>query len=70
MLCALRCACVVPWATCAWAGGAGGRAGGRLFGAQGTVLATLKGPSHQLLRLERTVLNTVSRLSGIATRTR
>jgi hypothetical protein len=37
---------------------------------QGTVLATLKGPSHQLLRLERTVLNTVSRLSGIATRTR
>lgn len=36
---------------------------------QGTVLGTLSGSSIALVRLERTLLNLVSRLSGIATRT-
>lgn len=36
---------------------------------QGTVLGTLTGSSIALVRLERTLLNLVSRLSGIATRT-
>ena len=34
---------------------------------RGTVLATLGGPSDQVLRLERTMLNLIGRLSGIAT---
>ncbi|KAJ1486188.1 hypothetical protein T484DRAFT_1790459 [Baffinella frigidus] len=36
---------------------------------KGTPLATFKGPSSEMLRLERPVLNLVGRLSGIATRT-
>mmetsp|Transcript_64968 Transcript_64968/g.159965 ORF Transcript_64968/g.159965 Transcript_64968/m.159965 type:complete len:316 (+) Transcript_64968:182-1129(+) len=40
------------------------------FVPKGTALAVLSGPSHQVLALERTVLNTVGRMSGIATRTR
>jgi nicotinate-nucleotide pyrophosphorylase (carboxylating) len=37
---------------------------------RGTVVATLEGPAHAVLALERTVLNLVSRLSGIATHAR
>lgn len=36
----------------------------------GTVLGRLEGPTRQLLTIERTVLNLVGRLSGIATSTR
>ncbi|MDX2117086.1 MAG: carboxylating nicotinate-nucleotide diphosphorylase [Planctomycetota bacterium] len=36
----------------------------------GATLATLRGPLRQILGAERTLLNLVSRLSGIATRTR
>ena len=36
----------------------------------GTVLATLSGPARSLLTVERTLLNLLSRLSGIATLTR
>jgi nicotinate-nucleotide pyrophosphorylase (carboxylating) len=37
---------------------------------QGQVLATLSGPLDELLTLERTLLNLVGRLSGVATQTR
>mmetsp|Transcript_40963 Transcript_40963/g.102482 ORF Transcript_40963/g.102482 Transcript_40963/m.102482 type:complete len:323 (-) Transcript_40963:211-1179(-) len=37
---------------------------------KGDTLLELSGPSHQVLTLERTILNTIGRLSGIATRTR
>jgi len=37
---------------------------------KGTSLCVFKGPSHEMLRLERPVLNLIGRLSGIATRTR
>ena len=37
---------------------------------KGTALAVLKGPSNEMLQLERPVLNIVGRLSGIATGTR
>jgi hypothetical protein len=37
---------------------------------KGTTLAVLKGPSNEMLQLERPVLNIVGRLSGIATGTR
>lgn len=37
--------------------------------AAATVLATLRGPSRELLAAERTILNLIGRLSGIATRT-
>mmetsp|Transcript_63933 Transcript_63933/g.150418 ORF Transcript_63933/g.150418 Transcript_63933/m.150418 type:complete len:323 (-) Transcript_63933:170-1138(-) len=40
------------------------------FVEKGTTLVVLKGPSHEMLRLERTVLNLMSRMSGIATRVR
>ena len=36
----------------------------------GTTLAILKGPSNEMLQLERPVLNIVGRLSGISTGTR
>jgi len=36
----------------------------------GTVLATLEGPAHALLAGERTALNFVQRMSGVATKTR
>ncbi len=36
----------------------------------GETLATLEGPAQEVLRLERTLLNLVSRLSGVATLTR
>ncbi|EKX48710.1 hypothetical protein GUITHDRAFT_151665, partial [Guillardia theta CCMP2712] len=36
---------------------------------KGTALAVLRGPSHQMLRLERVALNMIGRLSGIATKT-
>lgn len=36
----------------------------------GDLIATLRGPAAQVLALERTLLNLVSRLSGIASRTR
>jgi nicotinate-nucleotide pyrophosphorylase (carboxylating) len=35
----------------------------------GAIVATLKGPKRQLLAAERTLLNLVARLSGVATRT-
>ena len=37
---------------------------------KGTTLAILRGPSNEMLQLERPVLNIVGRLSGIATGTR
>merc|ERR1719329_588598 len=37
---------------------------------KGTTLAILKGPSNEMLQLERPVLNIVGRLSGISTGTR
>lgn len=37
---------------------------------KGATLAILKGPSNEMLQLERPVLNIVGRLSGIATGTR
>jgi nicotinate-nucleotide pyrophosphorylase len=36
----------------------------------GTTLAILRGPSNEMLQLERPVLNIVGRLSGISTGTR
>ena len=40
------------------------------FVPKGTTLAVLRGPSNEMLQLERPVLNIVGRLSGIATSTR
>lgn len=37
---------------------------------RGTVLATLKGPARAILLVERTALNIIGRMSGIATETR
>lgn len=36
----------------------------------GQALATLRGPTRAIVRLERTMLNLISRMSGVATRTR
>jgi nicotinate-nucleotide pyrophosphorylase (carboxylating) len=38
--------------------------------ASGTVLATVEGPAHALLAGERTALNFIQRMSGVATKTR
>lgn len=38
--------------------------------AAGTVIATVEGPAHALLAAERTALNFIQRMSGVATKTR
>ena len=38
--------------------------------ASGTVIATVEGPAHALLAAERTALNFIQRMSGVATKTR